>query len=90
LGSDIVTSFMLVSPCYCYVYLILLVWRIGFGVTGLELRSVDSDSSGLHPVDSSKPVVDIIPKSKDWFMERPPMKIVQPSAYMDTAWCSMW
>jgi hypothetical protein len=41
-------------------------------------------------VDSSKPVVDIIPKSKDWFMERPPMKIVQPSAYMDTAWCSMW
>jgi hypothetical protein len=47
LGSDIVTSFMLVSPCYCYVYLILLGWRIGFGVTGLELRSVDSDSSGL-------------------------------------------
>jgi hypothetical protein len=38
---------MLVSPCYCYVYLILLVWRIGFGVTGLELGSVDSDSSGL-------------------------------------------
>jgi hypothetical protein len=25
-----------------------------------------------------KPVVDIIPKSKDRFMERPPMKIVQP------------
>jgi hypothetical protein len=69
---------MLVSPCYCYVYLILLVWRIGFGVTGLELRSVDSDSSGLHPVDSEKPVVDIILKSKDRFMERPPMKIVQP------------
>jgi hypothetical protein len=38
---------MLVSPCYYYVYLILLVWRIGFGVTGLELRSVDSDRSGL-------------------------------------------
>jgi hypothetical protein len=60
---------MLVSPCCCYVYLILLVWRIGFGVMGLELRSVDSDSSGLHPVDSGKPVVDIIPKSKDRFME---------------------
>jgi hypothetical protein len=58
--------------------LILLVWRIGFGVTGLELRSVDSDSSGLCPVDSEKPVVDIIPKSKDRFMERPPMKTVQP------------
>jgi hypothetical protein len=35
-------------------------------------------------------VVDIIPKSKDWFMERPPMKTVQPFAYMGTAWCSMW
>jgi hypothetical protein len=53
------------------------MWRIGFGVTGLELRSVDSDCSGLCPVDSEKPVVDIIPKSKDRFMERPPMKIVQ-------------
>ncbi len=78
LGSDIVASVMLLSPCYCCVSLILIVWRIGFGVTGLELRSVDSDSSGLRPVDSGKPVVDIIPKSKDRFMERPPMKTVQP------------
>jgi hypothetical protein len=78
LGSDIITSVMLVSPCYCYVSLILLVWRIRFGVTGLELRSVDSDSSGLCSVDSRKPVVDIIPKSKDRFMERSPIKIVQP------------
>jgi hypothetical protein len=78
LGSDIITSVMIVSPCYCYVSWILLVWRIGFGVTGLELRSVDSNSSGLRPVDSGKPVVDIIPKSMDQFMERPPMKIVQP------------
>jgi hypothetical protein len=30
-------------------------------------------SSGLR-----KPVVDIIPKSKDRFMERSPMKTVQP------------
>jgi hypothetical protein len=78
LGSGIITSVMLVSPCYCYVPLILLVWRIGFGVTGLQLRSVDSDSLGLCPVDFGKPVVDIIPKSKDRFMERPPMKTVQP------------
>jgi hypothetical protein len=78
LGSDIITSVTLVSPCYCYVSLILLVWRIRFGVTGLELRSVDSGSSGLCSVDSGKPVVDIIPKSKDWFMERPHMKTVQP------------
>jgi hypothetical protein len=68
----------LCQPYYCYVSLILLVWRIGFGVTGLELRSVDSDSSGLRLVDSGKPVVDIIPNSKDRFMERPPMKTVQP------------
>jgi hypothetical protein len=69
LGSDIITSVMLVSPCYCYGSLILLVWRIGFGLTCLELRSVDSDSLGLCPVDSGKPVVDIIPKSEDRFME---------------------
>jgi hypothetical protein len=52
LGSDIVAPFILMSPCQCYGYLILLVWRIGFGVTGLKLRSVDSDGSGLCPVDS--------------------------------------
>jgi hypothetical protein len=74
LGSDIITSVMLVSPYYYYVSLILLVWRIRFGMTLLELRSVDSDSSRLCPVDSGKPVVDIIPKSMDRFMERPPMK----------------
>ncbi len=83
LRSDIVASVMLVSPCYCYVSLILLMWRIGFGVTGLELCLVDSDSSGLRPVD-------IIPKSKDRFMEWPPMKTIQPWAYMGTAWCIMW
>jgi hypothetical protein len=78
LGSGIITSVMLVSPCYCYVSLILLVWRIGFVVTGLDLRSVDSDSSGLCPVDFGKPVIDIIPKSENRFVERPPMKTVQP------------
>jgi hypothetical protein len=59
-------------------------------VTGLELRSVDSDSSGLCPVDSGNLWLVIIPKSKDRFMERPPMKIVQPCAYMGRAWRSMW
>jgi hypothetical protein len=37
-----------------------------------------------------KPDLVIIAKSKDRFMEQPPMKIVQPWAYMDTAWRSMW
>jgi hypothetical protein len=44
----------------------------------LELRLVDSDSSGLCLVDSGSLWLVIIPKSKDRFMERPPMKIVQP------------
>jgi hypothetical protein len=32
----------------------------------------------------------ITPKSKDRFIELPPMKTVQPGAYMGTAWHSMW
>jgi hypothetical protein len=44
----------------------------------LELCSVDFDSSGLCPVDSGSPWLVIIPKSKNQFMERPPMKTVQP------------
>jgi hypothetical protein len=45
---------------------------------GLELCSVDSDSSGLCPVDSESLWLVIMPKSKDRFMERPPMRTVQP------------
>jgi hypothetical protein len=44
---------------------------------GLKLRSVDFDSSGLAG-GLQKPVVYIIPKSKDRFMERTPMTTVQP------------
>jgi hypothetical protein len=47
-------------------------------MTGLELCSVDSDSSGLCPVDSENLWLVIIPKSKERFVQRPPMKIVQP------------
>jgi hypothetical protein len=47
-------------------------------VTGLELPSVDSDSSRLCPVDSGSLWLVIMPKSKDRFMERLPIKIVQP------------
>jgi hypothetical protein len=59
-------------------------------VTGLELRLVDCDSSGLCSVDSGSLWLVIMPKSKDRFVERPPMKIVQPCAYMGTTWHSMW
>jgi hypothetical protein len=45
---------------------------------GLELCSVDLDSSRLCPVDSGSPWLVIMPKYKDRFMEQPPIKIVQP------------
>jgi hypothetical protein len=78
LGSDIVTSFMLVSACYYYSYLILLVWRIGFGVTGMELVGVMPTVQGFVRCNAGSLWLVIIPKSKNWFIERPPMKIVQP------------
>jgi hypothetical protein len=45
---------------------------------GLALCSVDYDSSGLCPVDSGSLWLVIMSKYKDWFMERPPMRTVQP------------
>jgi hypothetical protein len=49
------------------------IWGDGFGTAFGGFRQF-----GACPVDSGKPVVDIIPKSKDRFMERSPMKRVQP------------
>jgi hypothetical protein len=60
------------------VILILLVWRIGFGVTGMELVGVMSIVQGFVRCDAGSLWLVIMPKSKNWFMERPPMKIVQP------------
>jgi hypothetical protein len=60
------------------VMLILLVWRIGFGVTGMELVGVMPMVQGFVWCDAGSLWIVIIPKSKDRFMERPPMKIVQP------------
>jgi hypothetical protein len=78
LGSCYVTSFMLVSPYYCYGYLILLVWRIGFGVTRKELVGAMPTVQGFVQCDDASLWLVIIPKSKDQFMERAPMKTVQP------------
>jgi hypothetical protein len=44
----------------------------------MELCLADSDSLGLCPVDSGSLWLVIMSKSKDRFMERQPMKIVQP------------
>jgi small-conductance mechanosensitive channel len=62
------------------VMLILLVWRIGFGVTGMEFVGVGvmPTVQGSVRCDAGSLWIVIIPKSKDPFMERPPMKTVQP------------
>jgi hypothetical protein len=60
------------------IMLILLVWRIGFGVTGIELVGAMLTVQGLVWCDAGSLWSVIIPKSKDRFMERPPMKTVQP------------
>jgi hypothetical protein len=58
------------SPYHGYGYLILLVWRIGFGLTGMELVQCDADNSRLCPVcDAESLWLVIILKSKDQFME---------------------
>jgi hypothetical protein len=58
---------------------ILLPWfTISVENRDLELCSVDSDSSGLCLMDSGSLWLVIMLKSKDRFMERPPMRIVQP------------
>jgi hypothetical protein len=60
------------------VMLILLVWRIGFGVTGIELVGVMPTVQGFVRCDDGSLWLIIMPKSKNRFMERPPMKTVQP------------
>jgi hypothetical protein len=60
------------------VMFVPLVWRIGFGVTGMEFVGMIPTVQGFVRRDAGSLWIVIIPKSKDWFMERPPMKIVQP------------
>jgi hypothetical protein len=55
------------------VILEIRIWGDGFGTAFGGLRQFGALSGGLR-----KPMVDIIPKSKDRFMEQPPMKTVQP------------
>jgi hypothetical protein len=67
-----------VPPVVIMVILILLVWRIGFGVTGMELVGVMPMVQGFVRCDAGSLWLVIVPKSKDRFMVRPPMKTVQP------------
>jgi hypothetical protein len=75
LGLDLgrVITLLLLSP----LHLILLVWRIGFGVTEMELVGVMPTVQGFVRCDAGSLWIVITPKSKDRFMERPPMKTVQ-------------
>jgi hypothetical protein len=61
------------------VMLILLVWRIVFGVTKMEFVGVIPTVQGFVRCDAGDLWIVIIPKSKDRFMERPLIKTVQPS-----------
>jgi hypothetical protein len=75
LGSRILT-FILLSTCQSLLFPVSAKNRDlgdGFGAAFGGFRQFGALSGGLR-----KPVVDIIPKSKDRFMERPPMNIVQP------------
>jgi hypothetical protein len=57
LGSCYVHQLCLCHPVMVMVTLVLLVWRIGFGVMGLELDGVMSMVQGYCPVQCWKPVV---------------------------------
>jgi hypothetical protein len=76
LGS--VMCIIFVTLVAIMVMLILLVWRIGFGVAGIEFVGVMPTVQGFVRCDAGSLWIVIIPKSKDRFMERPPMKTVQP------------
>jgi hypothetical protein len=47
-------------------------------VTRMEFVGVMPTVQGFVRCDAGSLLLVIIPKSKDWFMERPPMKTVQP------------
>jgi hypothetical protein len=53
--------------------LIPLVWRIGFGVTGMEFVGVMPTVQGFVRCDAGSLWIVIIPISMDRFMERPPI-----------------
>jgi hypothetical protein len=79
LGSCYVSSsFLCHPPDVIMVILILLVWRIGFEVTGMELVGAMPTVQSFVRCDAGSLWLVIIPKSKDHFMERPPMKTVHP------------
>jgi hypothetical protein len=78
LGSCMLHHVTSVTLVNVMAMMILLVWKIGFGVTGMELVGVMPMVQGFVRCDARSLWLVIIPKSKDRFMERPPIKTVQP------------
>jgi hypothetical protein len=65
-------------PCYCYGYVDPIsmenrIWGDGNGISWC-----DANGSRLVRCNAGSLWIVMIPKSKDQFMERPPIKIVQP------------
>jgi hypothetical protein len=78
LGSCMLHHVSYVTLVNVMVMLILLVWKIGFEVMGMELVGVMPTVQGFVWCDAGSLWLVIISKSKDRFMERRPMKTVQP------------
>jgi hypothetical protein len=78
LGTCMLYHVTYVTLVNVMVMLILLVWKIGFGVTRMELVGVMPTVQGFVRCDAGSLWLVIISKSKDRFIERPPMKTVQP------------
>jgi hypothetical protein len=78
LGSYYVTSYYLCHPCYCYGYVDPISVENRIWVMGIEFVGVMPTVQGFVRCDAGSLWLVIIPKSMDRFMERPPMKIVQP------------
>jgi hypothetical protein len=76
LGS--VMLYYICHPCYCYGHVDPISVENRIWVTGMEFIGVMPMVQGFVRCDAGSLWIVIIPKSKDRFMERPPMKIVQP------------
>jgi hypothetical protein len=61
--------FIFVTLVVVMVMLILLVWRIGFGVTGMEFVGMMPSVQGFVRCDAGSLWIVITPKSKERFME---------------------
>jgi hypothetical protein len=65
-------------PCYCYGYVDPISVENRIWVMGMEFIGVMPTVQGFIRCDAGSLWIVIIPKPKDRFMERPPMKTVQP------------